>query len=53
MTALGALVRRHPDRAVVVALVVLPLLWFAPALRPGYTLRGQVIRPAGVKVARR
>ena len=22
-------------------------------LRPGYTLRGQVIRPAGVKVARR
>ena len=38
MTALGALVRRHPDRAVVVALVVLPLLWFAPALRPGYTL---------------
>jgi len=38
MTALGALVRRHPDRAVVGALVVLPLLWFAPALRPGYTL---------------
>jgi len=38
MTALGVLVRRHPDRAAVVLLVVVPLLWFAPALRPGYTL---------------
>lgn len=38
MTALGALVRRHPDRAARIVLVILPLLWFAPALRPGYTL---------------
>ena len=38
MTALGALVRRHPDRTVKIVLVVLALVWFAPALRPGYTL---------------
>ena len=38
MTALGALVRRHPDRAARIFLVILPLVWFAPALRPGYTL---------------
>jgi hypothetical protein len=38
MTALGALVRRHPDRAARVILVILPLVWFAPALRPGHTL---------------
>src|SRR5262245_22721203 len=38
MTALGALVRRHPDRAACIVLVILPLVWFAPALRPGHTL---------------
>ena len=38
MTALGVLVRRHPDRAAVVVLVVLPLVLWAPALRPGHTL---------------
>src|SRR3989442_811579 len=38
MTALGALLRRHPDRAAVVVLVVLPLVLWAPALRPGHTL---------------
>ena len=38
MTALGALVRRHPDRAARVILIILPLVWFAPALRPGHTL---------------
>src|SRR2546427_2738344 len=38
MTALGALLRRHPDRAAVVVLVVLPLVVWAPALRPGHTL---------------
>jgi hypothetical protein len=38
MTALGALVLRHPDRAARAVLVVLPLLLWAPALRPGHTL---------------
>ena len=38
MIALGALVRRHPDRAARIVLIILPLVWFAPALRPGYTL---------------
>jgi hypothetical protein len=38
MIALGALVRRHPDRAARIVLIILPLMWFAPALRPGYTL---------------
>src|SRR5438093_655929 len=38
MTALGALLRRHPDRAAVAVLVVLPLVLWAPALRPGHTL---------------
>jgi hypothetical protein len=38
MRALGDLARRHPDRTAAVLLILLPLLLFAPALRPGRVL---------------
>ncbi len=38
MSALGAHLRRHPDRAAAAVLIALPLVLFAPALRPGHTL---------------
>jgi hypothetical protein len=38
MAALGTLGGWNPDRAARVILVILPLVWFAPALRPGHTL---------------
>jgi len=38
MSALGAHLRRHPDRAAAAVLIALPLVLFAPALRPGQTL---------------